>query len=112
MTRDGTTPDERDVETKCPRYMLRFKSGEGLEWCVSGHAERNSLINAARMGIATKGAKMYMNCGIPCTPCLVEIVNSGIEEIIVTKVEYYDISAEYLLKNSNLKYRIYDHLKR
>ena len=102
----------KDMEMKiCPRYLLGYKSGEGLDLCVAGHAERNVLINAARMGIATKGAKLFMNCGIPCTPCMVEILNAGIEEIIVTKIEYYDISAEYLLKNSSLNYRVYDHLK-
>jgi dCMP deaminase len=97
----------------CPRYILGYKSGEGLDLCVAGHSERNVLINASRMGIATKGAKLYMNCGIPCTPCLVEIINAGIEEIIVTKYEFYDRSAEYLLLNNsnNLKYRIFDHLK-
>jgi len=101
------------LEGKCPRYIpeMGFKSGQGLEYCVAGHSERNSLINAARNGIKTKKTKLYMNCGIPCTPCLVEIINSGVEEIIVTKIEYYDISAEYLLKQSSLKYRVYEHLK-
>jgi len=102
-----------ELKGKCPRYIkeLGFKSGQGLELCVAGHAERNSLINAARNGIATKGCKLYMNCGIPCTPCMVEIINAGIEEIIVTKIEYYDVSSEYLLKESGIKYRVFDHLK-
>ena len=97
----------------CPRYILGYKSGEGLDLCVAGHAERNVLINAARFGIETKGAKLYMDCGVPCTPCLVEIINAGIEEIIITKETYYDRSAEYVLKNNsnNLKFRIFDHLK-
>ena len=105
---------DKDLLGKCPRYVpeLGFKSGQGLEWCVAGHSERNSLINAARHGISTKDCKLYMNCGIPCTPCLVEIINAGIEEIIVTKIEYYDLSAEYVLKNSDLKYRVYNHLKK
>ena len=75
------------------------------------HAERNAIINAARFGIATKGTKMYMDCGVPCTPCLVEIINAGIEEIIVTKYEFYDQSAEYLLEQSGLPCRVYEHLK-
>ena len=101
------------LEGMCPRYVpeMGFKSGEGLEWCVAGHAERNALINAARNGIKTKNTKLYMDCGIPCTPCLVEIINAGVEEIIVTKESYYDKSAEYVLTNSGLKWRIYDHLK-
>ena len=108
----GLSPEkiETMTATTCPRYILGYKSGEGLDLCVAGHAERNALINAARAGIQTKGCKLYMDCGIPCTPCLVEIINSGIEEIIVTKLEYYDRSAEYVLKNSDLKYRVYRHL--
>lgn len=100
------------LEGKCPRYIpeLGFKSGEGLDICVAGHSERNSLINAARLGIQTKGCKLYMNCGIPCHVCLTEIINAGIEEIIVTKFQYYDFSSEYLLKESVLSARIYEHL--
>ena len=109
---DLTIVNELELKV-CPRYELGFKSGEGLDWCIAGHAERNVLINAARMGISTKGAKMYMNCGIPCTPCLVEIINAGIEEIIVTKESYYDRSSKYVLNNNSkkLKWRIFDHLK-
>ena len=39
---------EEDIVTKtattCPRYILGYKSGEGLDLCVAGHAERNALI--------------------------------------------------------------------
>jgi len=111
FTYRGISPTKEQLSNICPRYIAGFKSGEGLEYCIAGHSERNSLINAARYGIATKGAKMYMNCQIPCTPCLVEIIGSGIEEIIVTGYKVYDVSSKYLLNNSNLKYRIFDHLK-
>jgi len=101
------------LEGKCPRYVpeMGFKSGEGLEWCVAGHAERNALINAARFGIATKGTKIYMDCGVPCTPCLVEIINAGIDEIVVSKMTFYDQSSEYLIKESGISIRVYDHLQ-
>lgn len=101
----GIDPKKVQRDKQCPRYALGFKSGEGLEWCVAGHAERNTLINAARLGIATKGSIMYMDCGIPCTPCLVEIINAGVEEIVVTKMEYYDMSGKWLVNKSNLKVR-------
>ncbi len=94
----------------CPRQSMGYKSGEGLEWCIASHAERSSLINAARHGIATKDAIMCMNCGIPCAPCCVEIINAGIIEIVCTSLEYYDVSAEYLITNSDLKVRVYEHL--
>lgn len=101
------------LEGKCPRYVseLGFKSGQGLEWCVAGHAEENSILNAARNGIETRGTIMYMNCNIPCKNCLIKIINAGIEEIVVTGFKVYDISSDYLVKQSNLKVRLYSHLK-
>ena len=103
---------ENDLKGVCPRYVKEFgfKSGEGLEWCVAGHAERNALINAARHGIKTKGCSLYMDCGTPCTPCLVEIINAGIKEIIITKMHLYDKSALYVLQQADLSVRIYSNL--
>jgi dCMP deaminase len=108
----GVKPTESIIKDRCPRYVLGFKSGQGLEWCVAGHGERNSLINAAREGFAVKGAIMYMNCGIPCGPCMVEIINAGISEIICTKDAkfIYDASSLYLLKESKIKFRVYSHI--
>ena len=91
----------------CPRQTLGFNSGEGLEWCVAGHAERNAIVNAARLGVSTMGSNMYMNCPIPCTPCLVEIINAGISEIIVTKLEHYDKMSNYLITERCLNVRKY-----
>jgi len=45
------------------------------------HAERNSIYNAARIGVSTKGSKMYMTCGMPCADCARAIINAGVEEI-------------------------------
>lgn len=99
---------EDSLVGKCPRRCLGFKSGEGLEICPAGHAERNSLINAARNGIKTKDTIMYMSCGIPCTPCLVEIINAGVKEIIVTSLKTYDKTSMYLLNQSKINVRLFD----
>jgi len=105
----GDNPHElRSNADICPRYYLGFKSGEGLDWCVAGHAERNVLINCARMGISTKDTTMYMNCPVPCTPCLVEIINAGVRNIVVTKMNYYDQSAKYICDNSDLNVRTFN----
>lgn len=105
-------PEDDKYINICPRYAAGFKSGEGLQWCVAGHSERNAIVNAARNGICTKGTKLYMNCGVPCTPCLVEIINAGIEEIIVSQMTFYDPSAKYLLESSKLNCRVYRHLQK
>lgn len=95
----------------CPRRFLGFKSGEGLEWCVAAHAERNCLIDAARRGVKVKGATMCMDCGIPCGDCFIEIINAGISELVCTKLTYYDYKSQYLHKHSDIRVRIFNHLK-
>jgi dCMP deaminase len=95
----------------CPRKLIGFKSGEGLDLCIAGHAERNTLINAARSGVCTKDAILYMSCNIPCSACLIEIINAGIKEIVVTSLSTYDDSALYLLNRSTLEVRLFDFIK-
>ena len=92
----------------CPRQTLGYKSGEGLDFCHAAHAERNVIVTAAKLGISTSGKKLYCNCGVPCGDCLIEIINSGIEEVIVTSKEYYDKKSEFLVSNSKLKIRTYN----
>ncbi len=54
------------------------------------HAEMNAVLNAARIGTATKGCSMYLMCdtpgqplwGAPCRRCVVEIIQAGITEVV------------------------------
>jgi dCMP deaminase len=94
----------------CPRKLAGFKSGEGLEWCIASHGERSAIVNAAREGVSVKGATLFLSdCGVMCcTPCLIEIINSGIIEVVTTTPDkYYDIMGEWLVKNSGLIVRRY-----
>ena len=106
----GSKADGKETKGVCPRRVIGFPSGQGLEICPAGHAERNALINAARLGIKTDKTKIYMSCATPCTPCMVEIINAGVEEIICSGMAEYDETSLYLLENSDLKIRIYDFL--
>jgi dCMP deaminase len=47
------------------------------------HAEQNAIVNAARIGVSTKGCTMYMTCGMPCADCTKAIINAGIEKIVI-----------------------------
>uniref|UniRef100_A0A6M3LF06 Putative CMP/dCMP deaminase zinc-binding n=1 Tax=viral metagenome TaxID=1070528 RepID=A0A6M3LF06_9ZZZZ len=105
----GLDSIEASKSSICPRRLLGYKSGEGLEWCTAAHAERNVLIHAARFGISTKDCIIYMNCGIPCKDCLIEIINAGIIEIVCTdKNHYYDDMSEFLVEESHLIVREYE----
>lgn len=79
----------------CLRRDLGIPSGQRYELCRSVHAEQNALINAARSGVSTIGAKMYSYSvkmddegkatvvnAYPCFICKKEIINAGIEEVL------------------------------
>jgi dCMP deaminase len=50
------------------------------------HAERNSIYNAARIGVKLKGSTIYLTSGLPCMDCARGIVNSGIKIVWCKKV--------------------------
>jgi dCMP deaminase len=49
------------------------------------HAEQNAIINAARIGVSTKGTTMYLTCGMPCCDCTRAIINAGISCVYINK---------------------------
>ena len=95
-------------EGVCPRKTLGYKSGEGLEICIAAHAEANAINMCARDGFKAEGATMYMTCGIPCKECMIKIIQVKIKELVLTSMESYDNISVWLLKNSNIKVRLYD----
>jgi len=52
-------------------------------------AERNAIYNAARIGVALKGCRLYVHWH-PCTECAKAIIQSGITEVIGVKPDYDD----------------------
>ena len=100
-------------ERRCPRQVLGYKSGEGLHLCVAGHAEHNAIVNAARLGIGTKGTTMVCYCGVPCKDCMISIINAGIIEVVykigsstgIVGGDYYDNISKYLIQNSDVLVR-------
>lgn len=68
----------RGINDKVPERQSR-ENGEKYYWF--SHAETNSIINCALNGVSSKGARMYMSCGLPCTDCARNIINAGITEI-------------------------------
>lgn len=109
----------RVINEKTPVYDLHVpdfnnfainlgnNSGVFVHNCA-GHAERNTIVNAARHGISVKDSTLYCSCPIPCSPCLVEIINVGIKEIVVTDMSYYDMMGEWLVKESGIKVRKFE----
>jgi deoxycytidylate deaminase len=57
--------------------------------CKSVHAEANAIIQAARHGVATLGATLYVT-GAPCLMCARAIVNAGIAEVVFMQDRRYN----------------------
>ncbi|MBU2589927.1 MAG: cytidine deaminase [Nanoarchaeota archaeon] len=90
----GAAGGEEDCLSKgyCKRQDLQIPSGERYELCESVHAENNSVINAAILGVSIKGGTLYL-CGeeseskeladaIPCKMCARIIINATLEKVI------------------------------
>lgn len=84
------------------------------------HAERNALLNAARLGgRSLLNTTLYFACfddsgvhgGCPCTACTIELIQAGITEIVAYPVKantrwYNDIAfASELLREAGVIYR-------
>ena len=102
------TPIKRRLDVECPRKLLGYESGTHMELCPAQHAEENCISNAARLGTHTVGTTLYMNCIVPCKNCFGTLINAGIVEIVVDKVECYDVHTQYLITNSNIKIRPFE----
>lgn len=53
------------------------------------HAEQNAIINAARMGIAVRGASIYVT-KFPCLACCNSIIQAGIARLYTRDDSYWD----------------------
>lgn len=85
------------------------------------HAETNAVLNAARAGISTKGCTLYVAAvnnqhlvwgGPPCLRCSVEVIQSGITEIV--SYPFKDVPSRWkadldealvILTEAGMKYR-------
>jgi len=104
-------PSDMDSR-KCPRQLLGYKSGEGLQYCGSAHAERNCIDIAARLGHVTENCAIYINTNkMPCFECCKSIINAGIIEVVTPSLEDYEqrgLTGKYLLDQAGIKIRQYE----
>jgi len=92
-----------DAGTTCPRKILGFESGKGLEYCIAGHAEANAVANGAREGVRLSGATMYAYCGLPCQECSKMIIGAGLERVFyIAGQKDYDNNARWMLMNAGV----------
>jgi dCMP deaminase len=97
------------TEGGCRRCLLRhqgkLESGEKEESCICLHAEQNAIIQAAYLGVSTKGATIYITAN-PCSTCAKMIINSGIIRVVCYK-NHHDKVGIKLLKKAKVEIKFF-----
>lgn len=81
------------TQETCIRTVQNIPSGERLDLCIAVHAEQNSIIQAAYIGVSVKDSWMYTGL-LPCLQCTKMILNAGISNIVVRNPVYEGISLQ------------------
>ena len=68
-------------EVGCLRQSLGVPSGERQEICRAVHAEQNALVQAAKHGVAIRGADLYVTHQ-PCVLCTKLLINVGVKRVV------------------------------
>lgn len=85
----------------CERARLNIPSGQRHELCRALHAEQNAIIQAAKIGVSTEGATIYITLQ-PCVICAKMLVNAGIKRIVF-KGEYPDALSKAILEEAEIE---------
>lgn len=85
----------------CEREKLNIPSGQRHELCRALHAEQNAIIQAANMGVSTRGATLYVTLQ-PCVICAKMAVNAGIIKIVY-KGTYPDELSMRILNEADIE---------
>lgn len=93
---------------------MGYASGDGLHLCPAAHAEMNAVVQAAALGVSTKGTWLYCDCGPPCSWCLRHLINAGVAQIVYNPEnttgnvdgKYYDALSKRMIEESGLRVRV------
>ena len=69
-----------DGSPYCHRRALRVADVDKYNYCRASHAEANAIAQAARHGVAIKGAALYVTLE-PCFVCLKLLATAQIEQV-------------------------------
>jgi len=93
----------------CESCRRTKKDWAGHADCRALHAERKVLLVTAIGSGCTHGAILYSAMGVPCKDCMLELIEAGIQEIVVERETYYDELSKEILQEwiaSGGKFRV------
>lgn len=89
-----TTPDHSIISTGYngfPRGMdddQDWRHERPAKYDLVVHAETNAILNAARIGVSTKGCIAYM-ANRPCRACAHDMINAGVAEVVCCSYDQF-----------------------
>jgi dCMP deaminase len=85
----------------CYRLQHDIPSGQRHEICRGAHAEQNAIAQAARFGVVTEDATIYIT-NHPCVICAKILINAGLKRIVYAEGYPDKLSAELLAEAHEL----------
>jgi len=76
-----------DGSPYCHRRAMKVPDADKYNYCRASHAEANAIAQAARYGVAIKGASLYVTLQ-PCFVCVKLLATAQIERV------YYELAYE------------------
>ncbi len=79
------------------------EDGRQSRHCVrTTHAEQNAIVQAAKVGVAIKGATLYCKM-TPCAVCARMIINAGIKRVVCEKKYHAGDESENMFKKVGIE---------
>ncbi len=99
------THNEHKPEKEMPNILgdtrALFKRGVNIEYVTSAHAEVVAIAEAAKRGIATEGAELYVT-DFPCPYCARLVASAGIKKLYFMK-GYAVLKGDEYLKEAGVE---------
>lgn len=87
---------------------VKHEDGHSSQHCMrTVHAEQNAICQAAKLGVALKGATLYCKM-TPCRACAMMIINCGITRVVCEKKYYAGAESEEMFKKVWVQLEFFD----
>jgi dCMP deaminase len=82
------------------------EDGTQSKHCIrTAHAEQNAIVQAARFGMSTEGATLYVKM-TPCYACAKMIINAGIKKVLAAKDYHAGERTKDIFKEAGVEYTL------
>jgi dCMP deaminase len=91
----------------CDEECASRESGKDYHKCQVIHGEINAIVAAARNGVSTDGADIYLTC-TPCKDCAKVLINAGIATVYANGWYSDRTGGEYIEASDNTNLVVID----